>query len=182
MAAAKQPLAPWVVGLLAAVIALFAGFTLSDLFATAPAPESLEKSTVTLSRSLERVNPGQRSGGRGPYAVVTWKGGNARIEHLCFLSGCRLPAPLASLRAGDRLDLWSRSGVVWQAGDGARVIVAYEEMRAAFEEAMKRRSLVMVPVLIVTAVVAFYVLLRRRRQAGEGTESHAAKVRVRIRW
>jgi hypothetical protein len=149
----------WQLAIIVAVVAAFTAYVLESLFTSAPEPESLARSTVTLATPVQLVNATGKS--RGPYAVFAWADGAATVEHLCFLSGCALPAPLAALKAGDRVTLSLAADNVWQVEQGGRVALHYEDTRAAYEDAMRRRCVFSIP-LWAAAVALLVVVLARR--------------------
>jgi hypothetical protein len=158
------PRAPsrWAAPVLAVALVASGALFLSHFLAVAPPLASLAREAVTLTNPVERVNPGPR-GGRGPYARFAWQGGRAKVEHLCFFSDCALPPALASLRAGDRVTLWRKGDRVWQVEREGRLLLAYDTMRVAFDAAMKRKSMVELPLWLTMVALTVAVLLWRRR-------------------
>jgi hypothetical protein len=156
-----RPLSPWRVGVIALALLLFTAYVVGELFESAPEPETLARSTVTLAAPVELVSASGKS--RGPYAVLAWAGGKATVEYLCFLSGCVLPAPLAGLKAGDNVTLLTSSDSIWQVEHGGHVALHYDDVRAAYDQAMRRRCQMSIP-LWAAAVGLLAVVLARPRK------------------
>jgi len=162
----RRPLSPWRVGIIALAMLVFTAYVIAELLESAPDADTLSRSTVTLDAPVELVSASGKS--RGPYAVLTWAGGKATVEYLCFLSGCVLPAPLAGLKAGDHVTLLTASDNVWQIEHAGHVALHYDDVRAAYDAAMRRRCQVSIP-MWAAAVGLLAVVLARRRKMGSDT-------------
>src|SRR5215831_4585755 len=149
----------WQLAVVVAAVAAFTAYVLESMLASPPGPESLARSTVTLAAPVQLVSASGKS--RGPYAVFAWTGGAASVEHLCFLSGCALPGPLAALKAGDRVTLSLAADSIWQVEQGGHVALHYEDTRAAYEDAMRRRCVVSTPLWAAAVALLTFVLVRR---------------------
>jgi len=158
--ALPRRLSRWQVAILVLALVGSTAYALDALFATAPAPESLERATVTLESPVQLVSASGKS--RGPYAVLAWMGGKATVEHLCFLSNCALPEALAGLQSGDRVTLALKADNVWEIEHGDRKALHYDDMRVAYEAAMRRRCMVSVPLWAASILLVTLALVRRR--------------------
>lgn len=164
--AARSP-SKWTVAIFA-LLALAVGLMiLHDAVSEAPALGALHRSRVVLRAPVELVRPATRSSS-GPYAEIRWDGSHVRVRYLCFLSDCRLPPALAAAHAGDELGVWTDGDIAWQVASGGGTLLAYQATASAFDRAMRRRVVTLLPVWLITVALAAGALwLRRARMPRE---------------
>jgi hypothetical protein len=161
MANRNRPPSKGAAAILGIVIVAFGLVIVHDFLAKAPPFAALRAASVQLD-SLNLVVPGGKYGS-DPYVEFRWRGGHARLNYLCFLaSGCTLPPSLKPLHAGDRVTLWLDSRDVWQVGEAPAPLLGYEEVRTAYQAAMKRHALVYLPLWLSTVALTAFALLKRR--------------------
>lgn len=146
------------------------------------APPPLERIAPEQVRLLESLSVVRESGkGKpGPYALVKTDRGTARIDRLCFLSGCNLPPDLAALRAGEALSVWQANGHVLQLlrQDG-ETLLSYDAMYAAYEAQHERRIWLTAGLALIAIVIALVVM--RKKPAPAGTQLATRRFRFSIR-
>ena len=90
---------------------------------------------------------------------------SGRIDNLCFLSNCNLPAALAALRSGDRIQVWMHGDRVWQIAEGNTMLLAYDQVIDAYRRAAWRRGLVFGALFIATIAILGWIFVRRKQLA-----------------
>ena len=147
----------------ACALVLFAGTAAIELahYGAAPDLESMTPTVGTVVGQSTLVRPGGH-GSRGTYGVLRLDRGTVRIEDLCYLSACDLPAAVAELRPGDQLILWLRGNDAWQIERDGRPVVSYGDVVSAYEEMRARRRIIEAVVLITGAAAIALVFFRRR--------------------
>ena len=160
-------LKPWQSALI--MLALFGMTALNfwSLVGAAPDFGELSPANVVLMKPIEVIDPaGQGSG--AAWASVQADALSGRIDNLCFLSECNLPAALATLRSGDNVQLWMRKDRIWQLAIGDSTLLSYDQARDAYQRAAWKRGLALAAMLLAGVVVIAWM---RARRASRGLQS-----------
>jgi len=153
-------LKPWQSTLIMLVLIVMTALNFWSLVGAAPAFDQLSATNVVLVKPIEVIDSaGQGSG--APWASVQADALSGRIDNLCFLSDCRLPAALATLRSGDSVQLWMRGDRIWQLAIGSATLLAYDQVRDAHRRAAWRRGLALGAMLLAGVVVIAWMGARR---------------------
>lgn len=153
-------LKPWQATLIMLVLIGMTALNFWSLVGAAPGFGELSPASVVLAKPIEVVHSdGQGSG--APWASVQADGLSGRIDNLCFLSDCNLPAALATLRPGDSVQLWTRGDRIWQLAIGSSTLLTYDQTRDAHQRAAWRRGLALAAMLLAGVVVIAWMGARR---------------------
>ncbi len=145
-------LKPWHSAVIMLVLIGMTALNFWSLVGAAPEFGELSPENVVLVKPIEVIDPAGQ-GSSSAWASVQADALSGRIDNLCFLSDCNLPAALATLRAGDNVQLWMRRDRIWQLAIGNSTLLSYDQARDAHQRAAWRRGLVLGAMLFAGAVV-----------------------------
>ena len=179
MSATNQSRKPktWQSALAVALLVGLAALNFVGVFARAPEFGELSSANVTLSKPIELIRPSGKGAG-GPWASVQADSLTGRIDNLCFLSECGLPAALSGLRTGDPVRLWMHGNRIWQVAQDGVVLLSYDQILGAYHRAAWRRGLVFGGLFIATMVVLGWIFLRRRQSVAARGMPKATTLRM----
>ncbi len=153
-------LKPWQSALIMLVLIGMTALNFWSLVGAAPEFNELSAANVVLVKPIEVVDSSGPGGGT-PWASVQADALSGRIDNLCFLSECNLPAALATLRSGDSVQLWMRGDRIWQLAIGSATLLAYDQTRDAHRRAAMKRGLALGAMLLAGVVVIAWMGARR---------------------